>query len=119
MHFANVELCKKLFAVSGWDDTSFRYVGGSRSKIELLPRDERVTKPDVPAYDLGYLVRRLPYPVSVTANKRGFVTTAAMMRHRPPFFNYLARDDSPENSTVDVLLEMFKQGVLTRIPSAD
>lgn len=119
MHFAEVELCRKLYDVSGWDDTSFKYVGGSRDNIQLRPRNKRITAPDVPAYDLGYLVRRLPYPVSVTANQKGFVTTAAMMRHRPPFFNYLARDASPENSTVDVLLEMFKQNVLTRIPSAD
>ncbi|MCO4274281.1 hypothetical protein NG701_07540 [Pseudarthrobacter sp. HLT3-5] len=119
MHFADVGRCKKLFQVSGWDDTSFKYVGGSRDKIEMMPRDSRVCLPDVPAYDLGFLVRRLPYAVSVTVSTKGFTTTAAMMRHRPPFFNYLARDASPENSTVDVFLELFKQNVLTRRGSAD
>lgn len=99
--------------MSGWDDTSFQFIGGSRDKIELVARGARVEAPNVPAYDLGYLVRRLPYSVSVTSTNKGFTTTAAMMRHRPPFFNYLARDESPENATVDVFLELFRQGVLT------
>jgi hypothetical protein len=111
MDFADIALCQQLFELSGWEDTSFKYDEDGKT---VMSAAEMADGEGTPAYDLGYLVRKLPYSVSVTALRAGFTTTAAPMRHRPPHFHYLARGDTPEDTTADVLIEMFKQGVLKR-----
>lgn len=53
---ANLELCKELYAVSGWEaDYWYDWNHGSPT-VE----DMKLSESNIPAYDLGYLLRKLP-----------------------------------------------------------
>ena len=60
MNVANLDLCKELYELSGWKATEkYHYIAGTYTDIDTVAFRGR--KYDgVPAYDLGYLLRKLP-----------------------------------------------------------
>lgn len=58
MNVASLENCKALYEVSRWDDTERRwgtYSGSTDRYVTTL-----ITHNDCPAYDLSYVLQRLP-----------------------------------------------------------
>lgn len=69
MYVANLELCKELHELSQWDDTPVMRVVYQEGEEAIVSNDMsvladvlngEVPKQLVPAYDLGYLLRKLP-----------------------------------------------------------
>lgn len=69
MQVANLELCKALYVLSGWKDTDYTYYANAGEYTGMmLHRSECFDKPDnLPAYDLGYLLSRLPRSIPAPA----------------------------------------------------
>jgi hypothetical protein len=111
MNFANSELCQELYDLSGWltgiDGYCYTSPTGERRGFEVstLKDIENDRALVCPAYDLGYLIRRLPPGNVLTsledewiASSSPKVTTAA----------------TPEDATAKLAIELFKQGILPR-----
>ena len=87
MNTASLELCKELFELSGWDGTAYEHeLLNGKHYTRTLPVKE-MTHFDqntyIPAYDLGYLLRKLPPSIQ--------------------------RADTPEDAASKLAIELFKQ----------
>lgn len=136
MHVANLELCKQLFELSRWADTEHCYYanGGSVNGDIVHQRSMVFDKPNnVPAYDLGYLLRKLPETIEWEGYYYGLVWHKGGMSS---FFEYSAplisgedkrldithsglsfdrrvfEADIPEAAACELAIELLKQGVL-------
>ena len=111
MNFANSELCQELYDLSGWlagiDGYCYVSPTSERRRFEVRPLKDIENEHALacPAYDLGYLLRRLPPGNVLTsledewiASSSPKVTTAA----------------TPEDATAKLAIELFKQGILPR-----
>lgn len=139
MNVASLELCKELYELSGWDNT----LAGARERWIELPNnswdclrlsdveangfDKQLWFSGISAYDLGYLLRKLPARYWQENEKRwdalhitkwdrlqngGIVYTAEYWTvYNAPF---KVEADTPEDAAVKLAIELFKQGVLTK-----
>jgi hypothetical protein len=111
MNFANSELCQELYDLSGWltGIDGYCYVSPTGERRGFEVRTLKDTENDrarvCPAYDLGYLLRRLPPGNVLTsledkwiASSSPKVTTAA----------------TPEDAATKLAIELFKHGILPR-----
>lgn len=121
MHVASLALCQELKALSGWTDTYFQWrthPSGEAYVVGHVP-DADPLKEETPAYDLGYLVRRLPRKldgeqfmceIAIEAAVFGEGWCAGYLYHTTPTLEA----ETPEDAATKLAIELFKQGVLTR-----
>lgn len=121
MNVANLENCKKLYELSGWDDTSHvkrRYAtddGMVAYRLDPRFRVAWVEKDYVPAYDLGYLLRKLPVQVDYEDN-RGVLLMSYVIpdsKWRAALGNISRYADTPEDAACLLAIKLFEEGVLT------
>lgn len=127
MYVASLEPCAKLYELSGWCDSGYCWAEAAKGwKLEHCnPFDNYgMTKQwgCVTAYDLGYLLRRLPAgtyvrkniqePQKSGGNYKGKFT--ASVNSRATLKNYNEYADTPEDATAKLCIELFKQGILTK-----
>jgi hypothetical protein len=119
MNVASLDLCRELYELSGWDDTTFLFIEGDIEGVG--PASEYGYHPemgDIPAYDLGYLLRKLPphineRPITISNYMiDGSSWSAAYMEYDQEI--YTASADTPEDAAAKLVIELFKQGILTR-----
>lgn len=126
---AGLSHCEELYKVTGWSQTTcwwniFKDYDNGLPHILADTYRHQTTDKHVPAYDLGYLIRRLPdYCVmgDESDEDRGF-----QLRLDPfgggwiaeyPFGDWpQAVSDRPEDAVCALAIELFKQGVLSREP---
>lgn len=98
MTVASLEFCKELYELSGWVTDEWRSGTGT-------------TTGAYPAYNLGYLLRKLPDSSEVFR----FDYNAYEATHYPnPGGDSSARADTPEDAACKLAIELFKQGILRR-----
>lgn len=124
MDVASLELCKELYEFSGWDGASYIH--------ECLPNKSYVTTLSAhsmehykdnyyyPAYDLGYLLRKLQVTADWTHGRfdfshcyddeNGYHWVASYNSYDNNFPIGIA--SSPEDAACKLAIELFKQGVL-------
>lgn len=122
MNTASLENCKKLYELSGWDDTywiwSYSRVG---EEVSLHVRDTDLELSDYqeayPAYDAGYLLRKLQ-PVTKD-HGRLFVTTRDKGDWTAGFSGTYDRwhddkgfGDIPEDAVCLLAIKLFEEGNL-------
>jgi len=117
MNVASLELCRELYELSRWEANFIyyqeRYFGEKTGKFTVYRDGERYgdynadfnPKMDIPAYDLGYLLRRLPPDSGVYRESSG-----EYWAHSQENLGF--RADTPENATCKLLIELWKLGVL-------
>src|SRR4051794_28552960 len=66
MNVASLKLCRELHELSGWKDTEYTYYANAGLHSGFVEHRRMVfDKPDnLPAYDLGYLLRKLPASIA-------------------------------------------------------
>lgn len=116
MNVASLELCKELYELSGWKDCEFQYSGwngddwrlehGQPTMLDTAADSRYGKQTSYPAYDLGYLVRKLPARTLIDRFSDAYLAALAV----PEF--YEARADTPEDAAAKLAIELFKQGVL-------
>lgn len=110
MNVANLELCKELKELSGW-------ISGS----DFFPVKHSTEDP-IPAYDLGYLLRKLPSYIKLKNDRTRFTlrTKPESNQHELPLWqamyghDFSERADTPEDAAAKLAVELFKQGILTK-----
>jgi hypothetical protein len=131
MNTASLELCTELYERSGW-----RYDAGKNGwwytnsrpdgELDTLALATSVSN-SVPAYDLGYLLRKLPpYVDSKEYPGKPAYLDMGLRDNGPPWFVwYVALSEidvisdfgvcaeTPEDAAAKLCIELFKQGVLT------
>jgi hypothetical protein len=128
MNVASLELCKELYELSGWiqyfdwhydeDGQLKKYVEGS-------------VFTGIPAYPLGYLLRKLPKTLDLGKPKvrdlhivAGGDCWVADYKYRMPSQQQewmhmydkakLTEATTPEDAVAKLCIELFKQGILTK-----
>ncbi|HYP44580.1 MAG TPA: hypothetical protein VEQ66_05220 [Propionibacteriaceae bacterium] len=117
MSVASLELCKALYVNSGWTDTAlthFQFHDG-RETVEAKPVYGYLSAKGTPAYDLGYLLRKLP--ASTAIRKRdGAGAAHDYSAFAPVRSGLVARDRTPEDAAAQLALKLLK---LDALPKAD
>lgn len=132
MNVASLENCKTLWELSGWDDTERIKVLDNPEGIWYrdnpgLPKNTRghLLVRNVPLYDLGYLLRKLPEGVRLWRNKTNPIKRSnykgewsiglyASSGYGQSSIAKGQQADTPEDCTALMAIELFKSGVLKK-----
>lgn len=115
MQVASLELCKTLHELSGWDAR-----GEDELDVYLLGTGNLVSSnnehPDAicPAYDLGYLLRKLP-GVKLEQIDKDYWNAQQSYNDGTELPDYKTCDaGTPEDAAAKLCVALLKQGVLTK-----
>lgn len=142
MNVASLELSKELHELSGWDGTLLRHIEASGfidssvgigtvydktvglygTKVGCDECEGQIIVDFTPAYDLGYLMRKLQITADWTygrfdlqhCSEDGRYYWCAGYNSFEPNFPSGESDDSPEDAAAKLAIELFKRGVLVR-----
>jgi hypothetical protein len=111
MNVASFELCQELYEMSGWltgiDGSCYVSLPGEGKHYEVRPLTD--TGNDsiqiCPAYDLGYLLRKLPPGNVLTSLDGEWIASTSPKVATAPL---------PEDAAAKLAIELFKQGILQR-----
>lgn len=119
MNVASLYLCKELYELSGWDEPMSTHYDTTDGSLAVgIDRTAMPGGVDIPAYALGYLLRKLPRHIyggqyfsleNVLQDGWG-----AGYQEYGEYDSYYNDADTPEDAVAKVVIELFKQGVLTR-----
>jgi hypothetical protein len=115
MHTASLELCKELYELSGWltgiDGNCYVSLTGERRGFEVRPvTDTGNARIQIcPAYDLGYLLRKLPAGNVLTALEDEWIASSSPKVTTAP---------NPEDAAAKLAIELFKEGILKRVAAS-
>lgn len=101
VHVASFGLCLELYELSGWWATDFEYNQDGKLVIDGF----------CPAYDLSYLLSKLPSMAYVQVGLGGYV---AALQESEADHKYPCFGDTPEDAVCTFAIQLFKQGVLKR-----
>ena len=116
MNVASLELSRELYELSGWDDTEGVWANARQEQPDYATSSV-FKKGEHPAYELGYLLRKLPSPEQYM---KLVVDVISVSGKRVYYVQWrwgqvlTERHDTPEDAVVAFYIELFKQGVLTR-----
>lgn len=115
MNVADKSLCQELWKLSGWggkykNETEFMWCEDYTKP--LWAQDNIKAIIDAPAYDLGFILRKLPANSWVGKCIEEWESPYAA--HIGPEDEFNQNGDTPENAAVKLAIELFKQGVLTK-----
>jgi hypothetical protein len=145
MNVASLNLCRELWELSGWDKTQnvWAIATGEENK-DVLPWlrigiGSSGAWEELSAYDLGYLLRRLPafinskggrgYKIKLTTNvtsdggreaTTGYEALKQVARDQTAGVKFLYhpkikfQHGSLENATCQLAIELFKEGILKK-----
>lgn len=133
MNVASLELCKELYELSGWSNTEFYYkeFAGHPEVIHHLSHLMAGLVSVHPAYDLGFLLRKLPRVLgTIGANEGWLQITPRDERDHSGWlahYGYVAGEGhhgflyadwaqtlaaTPEDAAAQLCIALFKEGVL-------
>lgn len=114
MNVASLELCEELFRLSEWGHTSYywnkddQYVPGKQWRLQ----NGKIFPEDVPAYDLGYLLRKLQHNyVQIEYHSDMKRWSAYSPIEKNPGLS-MPFADTPEDAACQLAIELFRQGIL-------
>lgn len=123
MQVASLELCRELYELSGWNTHVYHLKNRSVGSTSASPFDHPRGNAICPAYNLGFLVRKLPpligrarfpcisYPINMWV--AGYTSDIDNWHHLKQF-DYLETADTPEDAACKLSIELFKQGILVK-----
>lgn len=127
---ASLENSKRLYELSGWDGTRFVRCVWSGGTVQLLYMDSEdhrdmsrsVAQEYIPAYDCGYLLRKLPHndeysfpEIHLDETKEKQIWFAGYEDTGREEYGYKlsAFADTPEDTLCLLAIKLFEQGILT------
>lgn len=110
MNTASLELSKELYELSDWYDMTYVYARGGALALRRIDIDQHVNHvfEEPPAYDLGFLLRKLPNNTRIEKDDHGYY----VVRH------WIATDGFVEaaDAAATLAIELIKQGILPAAP---
>ncbi len=120
MNVASLELCKELYELSGWhpvDIGQLYYtprIGSDKKPQPQLGAGSKST----PAYDLGYLMRKLPRTIPFSASEISLrleiQRSGGWLAHYGIYDWKAAIASTPADATAKLAIALFEAGVLTK-----
>jgi hypothetical protein len=123
MHVACLRLCRELYQLSGWEYSRAWFDQERPWVSDFFDHSPPFI---CPAYDLGYLVRKLPHQ---RASRTGAMLSLHILAVAPgPGWRaeythgngavlesgLVGEADTPEDAAAQLAIELFKQGILGR-----
>lgn len=102
MTTASLELCQELWNLSRWSGTDYRWYEDKGVDYVDIKGTNGLS---LPAYDLGYLLRKAPYTVQLSGGHDFWQSSCN---------GYIGTADNPEDAACKLAIELFKRGVLTK-----
>lgn len=129
MNVASLELCEELYKLSGWSDTYFvhwyKEVAGAFDANQWFVSPRVIVHQDsVPAYDLGYLLRKLPAYLNSDEDTRDYFYMGRDIQglwlaayqlvgvDEPDEYYYTQMSATPEDAVAQLAIELFERGIL-------
>lgn len=126
MTAASLELCRQLYELSGWRQTDWAWWSDDRTDPQAAWKLERIVHvPDqqyfadwkVPAYDLGYLLRKQAdeqdgFNLYRYYDGIGRSWGWEAIWESTPNGSTFERADTPEDAAAKLAVELFKRGIL-------
>lgn len=119
---ASLDLCRELYELSGWE-AHFAYNTYTGNVVKRFAKHDPAI---LPAYDLGYLLRKLPKYIGHASQScrfglfpQGFTNTASA-NWCASYDTYkgeiylLQTADTPEDAACKLAVELFKQDILQK-----
>lgn len=125
---AAVDLCKELYELSKWEDCKFYWVGRlqkykqAKDRVRWFVGYGRIRQSSEaeywPAYDLGYLIRKLPPSIEHDVTKKECALYFFKASENSYEYGYEKIGigeyaDTPEDAACKLLIELIKQKVIT------
>jgi hypothetical protein len=118
---ASLELCRELYDLSDWEETGLAYVSRTTGEQHVIATDYETPGENWDfdwAYDLSYLLRKIPKTgqdnvfatVSVFNASKGW--TAIWESDNGE--SYADGADTPEDAAAKLCIELFRQNILKR-----
>lgn len=129
MNVASLELCRELYELSGWNRTEYLWVAppmddtdyGVKSRYELRQLNDAIyfegkIYNSTFAYDLGYLLRKLPRTIKGNGKLKFHCnqTKQGLWAIGYAFSGIGATEYTLEDAAAKLCIELLKQGILTR-----
>jgi hypothetical protein len=126
MTTASLDNCRRLYELSGWGNSEYTWVCVTDMLPQLLTKGatqyigndlERV---DVPAYDLGYVLRKLQYMEDLAIHRCHHMDNSwnwEAQCHPDPDASdgySFAYADTPEDAACKLAIALFEAGVLVK-----
>ena len=111
MNVANFELCQELYELSGWltgiDGYCYVSLAGEKRGFEVRPLTDAGNDgiQICPAYDLGYLLRRLPVGNVLSSVEDKWIASSSPK---------VATAATPEDAAAKLAIELFKRAAAKR-----
>lgn len=124
MNVASLENCKELYELSGWDETDKTWNSFHGDPPEVVFTNRSIGTILHPAYNLGYLLRKLPRSIanggisfldleaSLFLQPGGGITWQAGYRVGVAQAQVLATANTPEDAAAKLCIELIKEGVI-------
>lgn len=116
---ANLENCKKLYGLSGWRDTAFLFTSKANGELWVPSYHTYIVdiKSKIPAYDLGYLLKKLPAIKPNTKSYLGIKAYGGAWADGGWIAAYGNSDqtvhaDTPEDALCLLAIKLFEEKVL-------
>lgn len=116
MNVANLENCRELYKLSDWDDTEhwhvytgLNFIGVNIAATTDFLKDHPDYNKTAPAYDLGYILRKLPKS-NLSAEYSSSDWRCETMSSDSRMIRTYA--DTPEDAAAKLAIELFKQGII-------
>lgn len=117
IHVACLDLCRELYELSKWENIYHRWSKNIYGKDVVI--DTSAAGSTVPAYDLGYLLRKLPQNSWIgytdTSGHRGYALAYTFAwNEKGDYISKIAecRADTPEDAACLLAIELFQRGIL-------
>lgn len=130
MNVADKELCKELYELSEFTGTYWKYCEIDPGNWQLCTDSEKYldstknNQPWCPAYELDYLLRKLPltakHPATGEKHTLGLSWHLTKKKWIADYERSMiahAFADTPENATAKLAIILFKQGILLKEPN--
>lgn len=114
MNVCSLELAKELYSVSDWT-TGYWYCANCEKVFDETIISNHELKKLCPAYDLGFMIRKLPGTIlkHAVVDDKDFYFAEYLIGNNPNF-THGTGGDTPEDCLAMLAIELFKQGVLEK-----
>jgi hypothetical protein len=110
---ASLDLCRELYELADWNEVHWWYKTWDGIDWQLGTYEADIPE-CIPAYDLGYLLRKLPQNIGRITLKHREHSGMWFCKWDDRKGELGQQADTPEDAAAKLAIELFKQGILMR-----
>lgn len=111
MTTASLENCKRLFELSGWSDPTYTYQANGYTFLTYNKKQPEIPN-EYPAYDLGYLLRKLPHQLNGVIFSLIHHDSGAWIARYVDTPHHYGQAPTPEDAVALLCIKLIEDGIL-------